>query len=71
MLALLANPVEIVRVLAIIQLEPDLQILGPFGSYLTERVGTGGATAVLSVALGAWLVVPVALAAWSFEIREA
>lgn len=71
MLALLANPVEIVRVLAIIQLEPDLQILGPFGSYLLERLGTGGATAVLGAALAAWLVVPVAVAAWLFEIREA
>jgi len=71
MLALLANPVEIVRVLAIIQLEPDLQILGPFGSYLLERVGTGGATAILSVALAAWMIVPVALAAWLFEVREA
>lgn len=71
MLALMLNPVEIVRVLAIIQLEPDLQILGPFGSYLMERVGAGGATAILSVALAAWIVVPVALAAWLFEIREA
>ena len=71
MLALLLNPVEIVRVLAIIHLEPDLQILGPFGSYLMERVGTGGATAILSVALAAWVVVPVSLAAWLFEIREA
>ena len=51
--------------------EPDLQILGPFGSYLMERVGTGGATAILSVALAAWIVVPVSLAAWLFEIREA
>lgn len=71
MLALLLNPVEIVRVLAIIHLEPDLQILGPFGSYLMERVGVGGATAILSVALAAWIVAPVALAAWLFEIREA
>lgn len=71
MLALLANPVEIVRVLAIIHLEPDLQILGPFGSYVMERAGTGGATAILSVALAAWMIVPVALAAWLFEIREA
>lgn len=70
MLALLANPVEIVRVLAIIQLEPDLQILGPFGSYLMERVGTRGATTILSVALAAWVVVPAAIAAWLFEIRE-
>ncbi len=70
MLALLLNPVEIFRVLAIIHLEPDLQILGPFGSYLMERAGTGGATAILSVALGAWIVVPVSLAAWLFELRE-
>jgi hypothetical protein len=71
MLALMLNPIEIVRVLAIIQLEPDLQILGPFGSYLMERVGTGGATAILSIALAAWIVVPVSLAAWLFQIREA
>ncbi len=67
---MLLNPVEIVRVLAIIHLEPDLQILGPFGSYLMERAGTGGATAILSVALAAWIVVPVSLAAWLFELRE-
>jgi Cu-processing system permease protein len=70
LLALLANPVEIVRVLAIIQLEPDLQILGPFGSYLMERVGTTGATAILTAALAAWVIVPVALASWLFEVRE-
>lgn len=71
LLALLANPVEIVRVLAIIHLEPDLEVLGPFGAYLMERVGTGGATAILGVALAAWATVPVTLAAWLFEIRDA
>ncbi len=71
LLALLTNPVEIVRVLAIIQLEPDLEVLGPFGAYLMERVGTGGATAMLSAALAAWVIVPVSLAAWLFEIRDA
>ncbi len=70
MLALMLNPVEIVRVLAIIQLEPDLQILGPFGSYLLERVGTGGATVILTAALAAWIAAPVGLAAWLFETRE-
>jgi Cu-processing system permease protein len=70
MLALLANPIEIVRVLAIIRLEPDLQILGPFGSYLIERTGTGGATVILSAALAAWIALPVTLAAWLFELRE-
>lgn len=70
MLALLCNPVEIVRVLAIIHLEPDLQILGPFGSYLLERVGRGGATVILSAALFVWAAVPLALAVYLFETRD-
>lgn len=70
LLALLANPIEIVRVLAIIHLEPDLQVLGPFGSYLMEQTGVGGATVILSAALAAWIAVPVAAAAWLFELRE-
>lgn len=61
------NPVEIVRILAIIHLEPDLQILGPFGSYLLEELGTTGATAVLSGALVAWVVLPVAAAVVLFD----
>jgi Cu-processing system permease protein len=68
--ALLLNPVEIVRVLAIIHLEPDLEVLGPFGSYLLETLGTTGATVVLSTALAVWVVVPIALAAWLFARRE-
>ncbi len=71
LLALLANPVEIVRVLAIIHLEPDLEVLGPFGAYLMERVGVGGATAILGAALVAWVTAPVSLAAWLFETRDA
>lgn len=67
LLALLLNPVEIVRVLAIIQLEPDLQILGPFGSYLIERTGRTGASMILGAALLAWAAVPVAVAAYLFE----
>ena len=67
MLALLANPVEIVRVLAIIHLEPDLEILGPFGSFLLQEFGIQGATAILVAALVAWVVVPVTLAARLFD----
>jgi Cu-processing system permease protein len=65
--ALLLNPVEIVRVLAIVQLEPDLQILGPFGSYLMERTGRTGASIILGAALLVWTAVPVAIAAYLFE----
>jgi Cu-processing system permease protein len=67
---LLLNPVEIIRVLAIIHLEPDLQILGPFGAYILERFGVGGASVILGTALAAWVVAPVTLAAWLFSTRD-
>lgn len=66
LLALLANPVEVVRVLAIVQMEPDLAVLGPFGSFLLEEYGVAKATAILSVALVGWTAGPVALATWLF-----
>jgi Cu-processing system permease protein len=70
LLALMLNPVEIVRVLAIIQLEPDLQILGPFGAYLMDRVGTTGSSIILSAALVVWAVVPVTIAAYLFDRKD-
>ena len=70
LLALLANPVEIVRVLAIIHLEPDLEVLGPFGSYLLDEWGMARATGLLALALVAWTVVPVWLAVRLFERRD-
>jgi Cu-processing system permease protein len=66
----LLNPVEIVRVLAIIHLEPDLEVLGPFGSYLMEELGTGAATAALLGALAMWVVGPIAAATWIFSDRR-
>ena len=68
---LLLNPIEIVRVLAIMHLEPDLTVLGPFGSYLMEELGKGVATAVLLVALAVWVVAPVGIAVWIFSDRRA
>jgi Cu-processing system permease protein len=70
MTALLLNPIEIVRVLAIMWLEPDLTVLGPFGSYLLEEVGRSAATAVLLAALAAWMVVPLGIAVWVFQGRR-
>jgi ABC-type transport system involved in multi-copper enzyme maturation permease subunit len=70
LLALLANPVEIVRVLAIIHLEPDLEVLGPFGSYLLDEWGMARATGLLALALVAWTVMPVWLAVRLFERRD-
>jgi Cu-processing system permease protein len=68
---LLLNPVEIVRVLAIMHLEPDLTVLGPFGSYLMEDLGKGAATAVLAAALAVWVIAPMAIATWIFNDRRA
>lgn len=70
LVGILLNPVEIVRVLAIINLEPDLEVLGPFGSYLLETLGTEGASALLASALVVWVVAPVALAMWMFSDRR-
>lgn len=68
---LLFNPVEIVRVLAIIHLEPDLEVLGPFGSYVVDDFGKGQATVVLLTALSVWMVAPMAIAIWVFNDRRA
>ncbi len=58
LVALLANPVEIVRVLAIIHLDPDLEVLGPFGTYQYDEAGTTNATLLPGTALVVWVVVP-------------
>ena len=64
---LLLNPVEIVRVLAVIHLEPELNVLGPFGAYVLDELGVAWATVLLSASLAVWLIVPLALALWVFQ----
>jgi Cu-processing system permease protein len=59
---LVLNPVEIVRVLAIIHLEPELNVLGPFGAYVYDDLGLVRATILLLAALVAWLTAPMLLA---------
>lgn len=69
--AALLNPIESVRILAVLSLEPDLQILGPLGSYLYIEFGTGGAAAILVAAVAAWIVAPVAAAVLLFRRQDA
>ena len=52
--AVLGNPVEATRILAIMSIEPDLKILGPLGSYLTEQFGTATSAVMLSTSLFIW-----------------
>jgi Cu-processing system permease protein len=71
LLSLLLNPVDIARVLAVLRLEPNLDVLGPAGVYLIDGLGTRGATAFLTAVLALWLVLPVAAATWFFQRQEA
>ncbi len=64
---LLLNPVEVVRVLAIINLEPDMETLGPFGSYLMETLGLAGTTALLTGTTLVWAAAPVVVAVRLFR----
>ncbi|MBL8777134.1 MAG: ABC transporter permease subunit [Acidimicrobiales bacterium] len=64
------NPLEAGRVLALLSVSPDGTVLGPFGSYLNERFGAGGAAGVLVAALVLWTAVPLILARWALVHRD-
>ena len=68
--ALLLNPVEIVRVLTVIRLEPDLEVLGPFGAYVFDSFGRGGATLLLSAALAGWFALTAAAGLFAFARKS-
>lgn len=63
LLIVLADPLEGGRVLGLLALGADVQVLGPFGAYLLATFGRTGATMVLILAQLAWIVVPAAIAA--------
>jgi Cu-processing system permease protein len=71
LLTVLANPVEAVRILAIMSIESDLQLLGPLGAYMSEEVGVRVSTVLLCAALAVWAVVPLALAGRVFATKDA
>jgi Cu-processing system permease protein len=63
-LASVLNPVEAVRILAVLSLEPDLQVLGPMGAYLHLELGTARSVALLAGATLTWAALPIAAAAF-------
>lgn len=65
--ALLLNPVEIARILALLVLDPTLDVLGPVGGFLVARLGAAGVTGVLLGALAVWTLGPLAVATALFE----
>lgn len=70
-LPVLANPVETTRILAVLSIEPDLQILGPLGAYLSNQLGAVAAAVLLWSALVAWCLLPLALAVRIFRRQDA
>ncbi len=68
--AVLFNPLEAGRVLALLGASPDGTVLGPFGAYLVETFGTGGAASLLIASLAFWTVVPLGAARWLLTSRD-
>lgn len=66
----LANPVEIARVLALLLLDPSLEILGPVGGFLVSRLGAPGTAGLLLGALALWTAAPLGVALAIFETRD-
>lgn len=60
--AVVVNPLEAGRVLALLAANPDGTALGPFGGYLVETFGSGGAAAILIASIVFWIVAPLAVA---------
>lgn len=69
LVAVLLNPLEAGRILALLAANPGGAALGPFGTYLVERFGTSGSALLLASAIAAWTVVPLAVAGWSLRRR--
>ena len=70
LLVALGNPVEAVRILAVLSLEPDLQVLGPLGAYIVEEVGATTGAWLLLASVVAWTVAPLALAIHALGGRD-
>lgn len=66
----LGNPVEATRLLAVLSVEPDLQILGPLGSYMVDRLGTAASVALLLTSLAVWSVTPLGIAVRLFQSQD-
>lgn len=67
--AVLLNPLEGGRILALLAANPTGTALGPFGAYLVDRFGTGGATMLIGGSIALWTLVPLLVARWALRRR--
>ncbi len=70
LVAILANPLEAARILALLGADLRGSTLGPFGAYLLARWGQAGAMAILATDLAAWIAAPLAAARFALANRD-
>ncbi|GBD23846.1 hypothetical protein HRbin29_01519 [bacterium HR29] len=70
LLASLLDPVEAARILGILAVEPNLEVLGPLGAYLATELGTGVTAGLLASALVAWVAAPLVVAVAVFRRQD-
>jgi Cu-processing system permease protein len=71
LVAVLLNPLEAGRILALLAANPGGAALGPFGSYLLERFGSAGSAVLLGSAIAAWTLIPLLVARSALRRRPA
>lgn len=71
LLAVLLDPVEAARILALVAGGLEGSTLGPFGTYISNTFGTSGAIALLLTALSAWTATALAAARWLVSRTDA
>jgi ABC-type transport system involved in multi-copper enzyme maturation permease subunit len=70
LVAILANPLEAGRILALLGTNLEGTALGPFGAYLISTFGRWGTIAVLVGDLVAWTLVPLGVARWALPRKD-
>lgn len=68
MLAVLVNPLEAGRILALLASNPDGASLGPFGAYLVATYRVGGSALIILAAASLWIAIPLWIA-WRRLVR--
>lgn len=70
LVAILLNPLEAGRILALLGTNFEGTALGPFGAYLVATFGRVGSVALLVADLVAWTAIPLAVASWALPRRD-
>lgn len=65
----LLNPLQVFKMWSLHSVEASLDVLGPAGLYATEEYGRS-LHAMFAACLSAWIVLPLALAAWAMSRRS-